>query len=116
MYGQAKMSWEEMMHMVDEIRELVLHYQVKQERNWQAEQRVKASALLELLRRHLPVEVLRELKEFLSHKICCDCFHEAVQRDLATAALRETLPAERWGEIEQLVDKQVPRTDPYWPI
>jgi hypothetical protein len=65
--------------------------------------------VLELLRRHVPAEILREIEEFVCYKFACDCFREAAERDLTRTELRETLPAERWGEIEQLVDSQVPK-------
>ena len=104
-YVPTGKTLEEMIQIV----EAEYYAQTSEQRNRDDEQRAKAPALLESLRRHLPVEVLREVEELLSNDFARDCFREAVQRDLARTKLRETLPAERWGEIEQLVDREVPK-------
>ena len=96
--------FEEMERYVDEVRTSDYYSQQEKQLEWEAQQRAKAPAILGILRRHLPAEALQEAEEFLSTGFGCDCFYEALRRDLTRKKLQQIFPADRWGEIEQYLD------------
>jgi hypothetical protein len=104
MKAKSEMTLDEMRAIVNQADEVEFCYRRAQFENWCDEQPPKARAFVEQLKRHLPVEALRELEEFASAPWACGCLGEALERDLLKTRLHESLPAERSGEIEQLVE------------
>src|SRR5262249_33319142 len=114
MKGGSEMTLDEMAQIVDQAREAEYLCNKLELRKWRAQQPGKAQALVEQLQRHLPADVLHELEAFMCDLWARDCLREALQRHRVTTKLRETLPAERWGEIEQLVKEEVPEAGYCW--
>jgi hypothetical protein len=75
----SDVTFEEMERIVSEAHQIDHYYRQNEQREWEAEQRTKAPAILSLLQRHLPVEALQVIEEFLSTRYGCDCLRDVLQ-------------------------------------
>jgi hypothetical protein len=86
--SEPKMTFDEMARIVDEAGEVDFYWHQLEQRKWDAEQRAKAGAILELLRQHLPAQARQEAEELLSTKYGCECVCDLLRREkLDDAAL-----------------------------
>ncbi len=76
--GGSQLDFEEMARIVDEAREVEYSWRQAQLRQQQEEQRARAPAFVDLLRRHLPAEVMSEFEEFMSTGFGSQCLSDAL--------------------------------------
>ena len=103
------MTFDEMARIVDQAREVNFYWHQLEQRKWDAEQRAKAGAILELLRQHLPPQVRQEAEELLSTEYGCECVCDLLRREKKAPLLEERPEAES-EEIEDFLDTGVWRS------
>ena len=108
--SESDRTFEEMARIVDSVRESDFYDRQLDQREWEAEQRAKAVAILGLLRQHLPVQAQQEAEGVLSTSYGCQCICNLLQREQDRRAVLAELPEAESEEIENFLDTGVWRS------